>query len=185
MVSQWNSWNISKDSPHCSSATKSKSSCQKMTEKPEEFSGRTIFMSMFNDILWGSQDFDQECESNANLVSFCERRFPPRRWSFFGPGSEKKCYSTHDSRAQGEWDRVAEFVNRAPSHVTFSRVSALTTLSHVTLAQGASARQTIHVSCACVSDSSSTLHFALFSLCHLLLHPPDLPLHLLCGSVRS
>ena len=28
-------WNISQDSPHCSSATKSKSSCQKMSEMPE------------------------------------------------------------------------------------------------------------------------------------------------------
>ena len=28
----------------------------KMSEKPEEFTGRIIFMSMFNDISWGSQD---------------------------------------------------------------------------------------------------------------------------------
>ena len=49
-----------------------------------------------------------------------------------------------------------------------------------------SARHTIHVSRACVSDFSSTLHFVctLHALSHLLLHPPDLPLHLLCGSVR-
>ena len=36
------------------------------------------------------------------------KRFPAARWSFLGPGSEKKWYSTHDSRSQGEWDRVAE-----------------------------------------------------------------------------
>ena len=29
---------------------------------------------------------------------------------FLGPGSEKKCYSTHGSRPQGEWDRVAELM---------------------------------------------------------------------------
>ena len=32
-------------------------------------------MSMFNDISWGSQHNDRECESNANLVSFYARRF--------------------------------------------------------------------------------------------------------------
>ena len=41
----------------------------KMSEEPEEFTGRVIFMSMFNDISWGSQDNEQECESSANLVS--------------------------------------------------------------------------------------------------------------------
>ena len=82
----------------------------KMSEKPEEFTRRIIFMSMFNDISWGSQDNGQECESNANLVSFFARRFSSGRWSFLGPGSEKKWYSTHESKPQGEWDRVAELM---------------------------------------------------------------------------
>ena len=73
---------FSQDSPHCSSATKSKSSCLKMSVEPEEFTGRIIFMSMFNDISWGSD----------------------------GPGSEKKWYSTRDSKPQGEWDKVAELM---------------------------------------------------------------------------
>ena len=65
-------------------------------------------MSMFSDISWGSEDNEQECESNANLVSICARRFSPGRWSFLGLGSEKKWYSTHGGRPQAEWDRVAE-----------------------------------------------------------------------------
>ena len=67
-------------------------------------------MSMFNDISWGSQDNEQECELNANFVSMYARRFSPDRWSFLGPGSEKKWYSTHDSKPQGERDRVAELM---------------------------------------------------------------------------
>ena len=67
-------------------------------------------MSMFNDISWGSQDNEQECELNANLVSIYARRFSPGRWSCLGPGSEKKWYSTHDSKPQGEWHRVAELM---------------------------------------------------------------------------
>ena len=67
-------------------------------------------MSMFNDISWGSQDNEQECELSAKLVSIFARRFSPRRWSFLGPGSEKKWYSTHAIKPQGEWDRVAELM---------------------------------------------------------------------------
>ena len=82
----------------------------KMSTEPEDFTGRIIFMSMFNDISWGSEDNEQECESNADLVSSCARRFSPRRWSFLGPGSEKKWFFTHGSRPPGIWDRVAELM---------------------------------------------------------------------------
>ena len=37
-------------------------------DTPENFTGRIIFMSMFNDISRGSQDNEKECESNARLV---------------------------------------------------------------------------------------------------------------------
>ena len=67
-------------------------------------------MSMFNDISWRSPDNEQECELNANLVSVYASRFSPGRWSFLRPGSEKKWYSTHESKPQGEWDRVAELM---------------------------------------------------------------------------
>ena len=63
---------------------------------------------MSKDISWRSFDNEQQCELSAKLVSINARRFSPRRWSFFGPGSEKKWYSTHESKPQGEWDRVAE-----------------------------------------------------------------------------
>ena len=67
-------------------------------------------MSMFDDISWWSQDNEQEGELSANLVSTYARRFSPGRWSFFGPGSEKKWCSTRGSKPQGEWDRVAEMM---------------------------------------------------------------------------
>ena len=52
----------------------------KMSDQPEEFKGRVIFMSMFNDISWGSADNEQECELSAKPVSIYARRFPPGRW---------------------------------------------------------------------------------------------------------
>ena len=75
---------------------------------PEQFQGRIVFMSMFKDIIWRTKDNEQECTANATLVSLFAKRFPARRWSFLGPGSEKKWFSTYNERPRGEWDRVAE-----------------------------------------------------------------------------
>ena len=54
------------------------------------------------------ETMNKECESSAQLVSLSAKRFSPGQWSFFGLGSEKKWYSTHEYKPQGEWDRVAE-----------------------------------------------------------------------------
>ena len=82
----------------------------KMSEESNEFKGRIIFMSMSNDISWGSQDNEQEFKLSVNLGSIFARKFSPRRRSFLGSGSEKIWYSTHDSKLQGEWHRVAELM---------------------------------------------------------------------------
>ena len=67
-------------------------------------------MSMFNDIIWRSEDNERECIANATLVPLFAKHFPVGCGSFLGPGSEKKWYSTHESKTQGEWDRVAELM---------------------------------------------------------------------------
>ena len=51
----------------------------KMSIQPEDFTGRIIFMSMFNAISWGSQDNEQECELSTQLVSIYARTFSPRK----------------------------------------------------------------------------------------------------------
>ena len=80
----------------------------RLSVQPENFTGRIIFMSMFNDISWASKDNEKECESSAQLVSLNAKSISPGQWSFLGLGSEKKWYSTHEYKPQGEWDRVAE-----------------------------------------------------------------------------
>ena len=50
-----------------------------MSTEQEDFTGRIIFMSMFNDVSWGSQDNEQECEFSAQLVSMCAQRFSSGR----------------------------------------------------------------------------------------------------------
>ena len=80
----------------------------KLDETPENFTGRIIFMTMFNDISCGSKDNAEECLANAKLVSLYARRFGKGQWSFIGPGSEKKWYCISEDSPQGVWDNIAE-----------------------------------------------------------------------------
>ena len=76
--------------------------------EPENFTGRIIFMSMFNDIVWHAEGNDEICENNSKTVEQYALRFPRGHWSFLGPGSEKKWYGTFDHKPDGSWDRTAE-----------------------------------------------------------------------------
>ena len=51
----------------------------KMSVQPEDFTGRIIFMSMFNDIFWKSKENKQECESRAQLNSIFSKRIFTRK----------------------------------------------------------------------------------------------------------
>ena len=101
-------WNISRDSIRCSSAKKSKVYCTDLGETPENFTGRILFMSMFNDISCGTKDNEKECLANARLVSLYARRLGEGQWSFVGPGSEKKWFSIKEDSPQEIWDKIAE-----------------------------------------------------------------------------
>ena len=79
----------------------------RLDETPENFTGRIIFMSMFNDISCGSKDNEKECESNAQLVSLYAKRFGDNG-HFLVRVSEKKWYSISEDSPQGEWDRIAK-----------------------------------------------------------------------------
>ena len=80
----------------------------RLDETPENFIGRIIFMSMFNDISCGSKDNEQECLANAKLVSVYAKKFPKGQWSLIGPDSEKKWYCISEDSPQGVWDNMAE-----------------------------------------------------------------------------
>ena len=62
-----------------------KSLLLKLGETPENFKGRIIYMSMFNDISCGSRDNEEESLLNAKLVSLYAKRFGTGQWSFIGP----------------------------------------------------------------------------------------------------
>ena len=62
----------------------------RLGETPEIFTGRILFISMFNDISCGTKDNEKECLAHAEVVSLCARKFCTGQWSFIGPSSEKK-----------------------------------------------------------------------------------------------
>ena len=78
-----------------------------LEQTPETFTGRILFMSMFNDISCDRKGNKDECLANAGVVKVLARRFGVGQWSLIGPGSEKKWYSAENS-PQGAWDNIAE-----------------------------------------------------------------------------
>ena len=81
----------------------------RLSVTPEKFTGRIIFMSMFNDIAWGSKDKKKRMRVKCSTrLSLHAKRFGAGQLSFLGPGSQKKWYSISDDSPQGEWDRIAE-----------------------------------------------------------------------------
>ena len=79
-----------------------------LAETPESFTGRILFMSMFNDISCDGKGNKEECLATARVVSVLAKRFGIGQWSFIGPGSEKKWYSMEENSPQGIWDHIAD-----------------------------------------------------------------------------
>ena len=81
-------WNISPGCDTLQLCDKVKSLLSRLGETPENFTGRILFMSMFNDISCGTKDNEKECLANARFVSLYARKFGLGQWSFIGPGFE-------------------------------------------------------------------------------------------------
>ena len=98
----------SQDSPHCSSATKSKS-CLKWAihqNLKDELSSCRCSVTSYGE--FNIKTMKKECIANATLVSVFAKRCPAVHWSFLR--SETKWYSSNLDRPQGEWDGVAELM---------------------------------------------------------------------------
>ena len=80
----------------------------RLGEAPETFTGRILFMSMFNDISCDGKGNEEECVANSKVVSILAKKFGIGQWSFIGPGSEKKWYSMEENSPQGIWDHIAD-----------------------------------------------------------------------------
>ena len=114
---------------------------------PETFTGRILFMSMFNDISCDRKGNKEECLANARVVKVLAKKFGTGQWSFVGPGSEKKWYSGEANSPQGSWDPIADemLLEFAKSgHPTFR---ATTPLSRGKLKSKRKGKLSIHFYC--------------------------------------
>ena len=91
---------FSQGSQRCQLCDKISDLLSYLGQTPESFTGRILFMSMFNDIFCDRYDNKDECLRNANIVKTFAGRFGIGQWSFIGQGSEKKWYP------QGAWDHI-------------------------------------------------------------------------------
>ena len=101
-------WNIFPGIDAMQLCDKDKSLLSRLRETPEIFTGRILFISMFNNISCGTRDHEQECLANARLVSLHARKFGKGQWSFIGLGSQKKWNPMKEDSPLGIWDKIAE-----------------------------------------------------------------------------
>ena len=94
--------------------------------EPEHFKGRIIFMSMYNDMTWQEKGNKETCEYNSKTIADSVRKVPRGRWSFLGPGSEKKWYGTYSDDPDGSRDKIAQqmMVNFSESSHPIFRASS-------------------------------------------------------------
>ena len=82
----------------------------KMRE-PEQFQGRIIFMSMFNDIIWRSKDNEKECVANSTLASnYSQKDFQQDVGHSSDLDQKQSGIPPILERPGGEWDKVAELM---------------------------------------------------------------------------
>ena len=101
-------WNIFPGFDTLQLCGKVKDLLSRLGETSEKFTGRSLFMSMFNDISCGTKDNEEECVANAEVVSVNAKKFGIGQWSFIGSGSEKKWYSMEGNCPQRIWDHIAD-----------------------------------------------------------------------------
>ena len=159
-------WNISQGSQRCSSVTIS-DLLSSLGQSPEAFTGRILFMSMFNDISCEGKGNKEQCLKDADFVKTFARRFGIGQWSFIGPGSEKKWYPSENS-PQGEWDYIAEDMLLKFAESGHPIFRATTPLSRGTLKSKGKGKVSIHFSAD--TDTIDTIYRIILSVNQLSIY---------------
>ena len=161
-------WSVSPGFDTLQLCGKVKDLLSRLGETPESFTGRILFMSMFNDISCGTKDNEQECLAHARLVSLYARRFGTGRWSFIGPGSEKKWYSIKEDSPQGIWDNIEEKMLMEFAESGFPIFRATTPLSRGQLRSKGHGKLSIHF--AATQETIETIFRTIVSANQLCLY---------------
>ena len=96
-------------------------------------------------------------------MSLFAKRFPAGRWSFLGPGSETKWYSTDKAKPGGKWDRVAALMM-----IKFVVFRVTSPLSRGTLKSKGAGKLSVHF-CA-DGDTIETVFRTIISVNKLSIH---------------
>ena len=123
----------------------------RLGETPENFTGRILFMSMFNDSSCGTKDNERECLANAKVVSIYAKKFGIGQWSFIGPSSEKKWYCMEEDSPQGICDHIVEKMLLEFAESTCPIFRATTPLSRGQLRSKGHGKLSIH----CCADQAT------------------------------
>ena len=109
MVSQWNSSGIfSQDSPHCSSATKSKSSCLEWATHQNSKDANYLHVNVqWHNMVNYRQWTGMHCW--CHTCDYIYKEIPSRKMVTLPDLDQKRSgFFVFIDRPQGEWDRVAE-----------------------------------------------------------------------------
>ena len=129
--------------------------------EPEQFQGRIIFMSMYNDFVWEDPNNEKVCVANSTRVAAYAKKFSLGHWSFLGPGSKTKWNATDTFKLGGEWDRVAEMMMINFSESGHSNFRAASALERGTLKSTGGGKLSIHF---CLDCDNVDLFSALLSV---------------------
>ena len=96
-------------------------------EAPEPFTGRIFLCQCSMTSIVTEKAIKKNVWANARVVKVLAKKFGIGQWSFIGPGSEKKWYSSENS-PQGAWDNIAEQMSlefAVSGHPTFRATTPL------------------------------------------------------------
>ena len=122
---------------------------------------------MFNDISCDRKDNKEQCLKNAEFVKTFAKRFGIGKWSFIGPGSEKKWYPSENS-PQGAWDNVAEQMLLEFAESGHPIFRATTPLSRCALKSKGRGKLSIHF--AADQDTIDTIYRIILSVKQLTVY---------------
>ena len=157
---QNSSGTFSQGSQRCSSVIKS-AIFWALWDKHQNLSQEEFYFCQCSMTFCGRYDNKDECLRNDTIVKTFAGRFGIGQWSFIGPSSEKKWYSSENS-PQGAWDQIAEDMLLQFAESGHPIFRATTPLSRGQLKSKRRGKLSIHITA--VQDTVDTIYRIILSV---------------------